>query len=128
MMPGANLQSPLLDPDRQAFIAKMDVAGRSPLDYQAGVLQALTLLNGKDLADATHPERSPLLGAVEAPFLDDKQRIEALFLATLSRLPSDDESRICSAQLAERSASDHPEVWSDILWAVLNSAEFALNH
>jgi hypothetical protein len=128
MTPGANLQSPLLDPDRQAFIAKMDVAGRSPLDYQAGVLQALTLLNGKDLADATHPERSPLLGAVEAPFLEDKQRIEAVFLATLSRLPSEAEAKICSTQLAERSTSDHPEVWSDILWAVLNSAEFALNH
>jgi hypothetical protein len=128
MMPGSNLQSPLLDPSRQAFIAKMDVAGRSPLDYQAGVLQALTLLNGNDLADATHPERSPLLGAVEAPFLEDDQRTEALFLATLSRLPSEDETKICTKQLADRSASDHPAVWSDILWALLNSAEFALNH
>lgn len=127
-MPGSNLQSPLLDPDRQAFIAKMDVASRSPLEYQAGVLQALTLLNGKDLAAATHPEQSPLLGAVEAPFLADRQRIEALFLATLSRLPSEDEAKICSTQLADRSASDHPEVWSDVLWALLNSAEFALNH
>ncbi|MCU0879429.1 MAG: DUF1549 and DUF1553 domain-containing protein [Pirellulaceae bacterium] len=128
MMPGSNVQSPLLDPERQAFIAKMDVAGRSPLEYQAGVLQALTLLNGKDLADATHPERSPLLGAVEAPFLEDQQRIDALFLATLSRLPNEDEAKICSKQLADRSASDHPAVWSDILWALLNSAEFALNH
>ena len=128
MMPGANVQSPLLDPQRQAFIAKMQTAGRSPLEYQAGVLQALTLLNGSDLAEATDPQKSPLLGSLEAPFLGDDERLALLFLATLSRSPTEEELTLCRKQLASRSDSDKAKGWSDILWAVLNSAEFALNH
>jgi hypothetical protein len=128
MIPGANVQSPLLDPQRQMFIAKMQVGGRSPLEYQAGVLQALTLLNGADLAEATDPKRSPLLGALEAPFLGDDDRLQTLFLATLSRRASQEELATCQRQLAGRSESDRAEVWSDILWALMNSAEFALNH
>ena len=128
MMPGTNIQSPLLDPQRQAFIAKMQVAGRSPLEYQAGVLQALTLLNGADLAEATDPQRSKLLGALEAPFLDDDDRLQALFLSSLSRPATDDELELCRKQLASRSESDRPKAWGDILWALMNSAEFALNH
>jgi hypothetical protein len=128
MMPGTNIQSPLLDPQRQAFIAKMQVAGRSPLEYQAGVLQALTLLNGADLAEATDPQRSKLLGALEAPFLGDDDRLQALFLASLSRPATEDELELCRKQLASRSESDRPKAWGDILWALMNSAEFALNH
>jgi hypothetical protein len=128
MMPGANVQSSLLDPQRQAFIAKMQVAGRSPLEYQAGVLQALTLLNGSDLAEATDPQKSPLLGALEAPFLGADEQLQTLFLATLSRPATDDELTLCKKQLASRSESDKAKAWSDILWALLNSAEFALDH
>ena len=128
MMPGANIQSPLLDPQRQAFIAKLSDGTRSPLDYQAGVLQALTLLNGADLAEATDPARSPLLGALEAPFLGEDERLQTLFLATLSRPASDEELAVAKNQLARRSESDKAKAWSDVLWALLNTAEFALNH
>jgi hypothetical protein len=128
MMPGANVPSPLLDPQRQAFIAKLEVKGLPLLEYQAGVLQALTLLNGADLAEATDPARSPLLGALEAPFLGDDERIQSLFLATLSRTPDADELALVHNQLAAHSESDKAKVWGDMLWALLNSAEFALNH
>ncbi|MEX2174491.1 MAG: DUF1549 and DUF1553 domain-containing protein [Pirellulaceae bacterium] len=128
MMPGANVASSLLDPQRQAFVAKMQVSGLPLLEYQAGVLQALTLLNGADLAEATDPARSPLLGAIEAPFLTGDDRLQTLFLATLSRPASEAELAICRNQLASRSESDQAKVWGDILWALLNSAEFALNH
>lgn len=128
MMPGANVQSPILDPQRQAFTAKMEVKGLPMLEYQAGVLQALTLLNGADLAEATDPQRSPLIGALEAPFLTSDERLQTLFLATLSRPASDEELVLVRNQLASRSESDQAKVWSDVLWALLNSAEFALNH
>jgi hypothetical protein len=91
-------------------------------------LQALTLLNGADLAEATHPERGPLLGSLEAPFLTDDDRLRTLFLATFSRQPTDDELSLCREQLAKYSDSDRAKAYSDILWALLNSAEFALNH
>jgi hypothetical protein len=128
MMPGANVQSPLLDPQRQAFIAKMEIKGLPMLEYQAGVLQALTLLNGADLAEASDPQKSPLIGALEFPLLTDDERIQTLFLATLSRTATDDEVKLVRDQIASRSQSDKAKVWSDILWALLNSAEFALNH
>lgn len=128
MLPGAPVASPLLDPERQAFLAKVQVAGRNALDYQAGVLQALALLNGRDLAAATDPERSPLLGAVSAPFFTDDDRVRTLFLAALTREPDPEELAACREQLAKYSASDRPKAFSDILWALFNSAEFALNH
>jgi hypothetical protein len=91
-------------------------------------LQALSLLNGADLAQATDPERSPLLGSLAAPFLNDDDRLQALFLAALARLPSDNERRACQQQLAKYDASSAGQGYSDVLWALLNSAEFALNH
>jgi hypothetical protein len=128
MMPGLNVNSPLLDPRRQAFIAKVQSSGRNALEYQAGILQALSLLNGNDLKEATDPEKSPLLGSIEAPFFTDDDRLRALFLAVFTRQPTDEELALCRAQLGKHSESDRGKAYSDVLWALLNSAEFALNH
>lgn len=128
MMPGINIESPLLDQQRQAFLAKLDTRGRNALDYQAGVLQALALLNGRDLAEATDPVNSPLLGSIQAPFFTDDDRLRALFLAAFARQPADDELTLCRAQLTKYSESDRAKAFSDVLWSLLNSAEFALNH
>ncbi len=56
-----------------------------PTEYLAGIPQALKLLNGRLVDDATDLERSDILVALEAPFLTDRERMETLFLATLSR-------------------------------------------
>lgn len=125
-MPGLNIASPLLDPQRQAFIAKVQSSGRNFLEYQAGVLQALTLLNGGDLAEATDPLKSPLLGSLEAPYFSENDRLQTLFLATLSRLPTQQELSFCQTKLAP--AGENAKNFADILWALLNSGEFALNH
>src|SRR5438105_7857955 len=95
MMAGVNVNNPLLDPQRQSFIAKVQSSGRNSLEYQAGVLQALSLLNGSDLAEATDPERSPLLGSLDAPFFSDDDRLRTLFLATFCRQPSEEELAAC---------------------------------
>src|SRR5207248_2914835 len=124
----AGVSSPLLDQQRQAFIAKVQSSGRNALEYQAGVLQALALLNGADLAEATDTERSPLLGSLAAPFFTDDDRLRTLFLAVFIRQPTDEELSLCRGQLAKYSESDRGKAYSDILWALLNSAEFALNH
>jgi Protein of unknown function (DUF1549)/Protein of unknown function (DUF1553) len=124
----ANVNSPLLDQQRQTFIAKVQSSGRNFLEYQAGVLQALALLNGSDLAEATDPERSPLLGSLQAPFFIDDDRLRTLFLATYSRQPTEPELSICRGQMAKHPDSDRGKAYSDVLWALLNSAEFALNH
>jgi hypothetical protein len=106
----------------------MEAGGRSPLEYQAGILQALTSMNGGEASEATDPQRSPLLGALEAPFLADADRVETLFLATLSRLPAEEERSLFVGHLEQSSPGERQKAWSNILWALVNSAEFSLNH
>ena len=81
----------LADPRRQAFLMKLQTQTRSVTDFELGVPQALTLLNGPELAAAADAAKSRLLVALEAPFLDDTARVEAAFLATLSRPPKPNE-------------------------------------
>ncbi len=99
-------------------------------EAETSILQALALMNGKLTSDATDLEKSETLVAVaEAPFLETRQRVESLFLATLSRKPAPEEL----AQMVEYvdrggAASDPKKALADVFWALLNSAEFALNH
>ena len=127
-MPGLNLRSPLLDPQRQQFLTKMQVQGKSPLDYQAGILQALTLINGADLTEATTAERGPLLLALDSPLFGDGDRLETMFLATVTREPTASERDVFLKHINSRSPSEKAKAWSDVLWALLNTAEFGTNH
>lgn len=114
---------------RQAFLNKFQAPTAGAAEYQAGIPQALTLMNGQLVADATDLEKSDLLGALSAPFFHDEQRVETLFLATLSRYPTAAE-KLQFVNYATRSSDPKQRraALSDILWALLNSAEFAMNH
>ncbi len=118
-----------LDPERQSFRAKFQSPTAGGPELQSGIPQALTLMNGAQIVEATDLERSGLLAALEAPFLSDEERVEALFLSTFTRLPSEHESTVLSTYLANGGANgDRRQALSDVCWALLNSAEFALNH
>jgi hypothetical protein len=56
----------------------------------------------------------------------DEEKIQELFLATLSRLPDDDEERAALDQL--RTWPDRSSGLADVLWALINTREFVLNH
>jgi hypothetical protein len=116
------------DPMRMEFVRRMRPPPGSATEYRAGTLQALMLMNGPTMAGVTAPDLSNLLGALGAPFMDDRARVEAMFLATLSRPPDADEERACVEMLtACETASDRNQTLSDMLWALLNSTEFAFN-
>jgi hypothetical protein len=117
------------DAPRGRFIAKFG-GGSRRTDQQASILQALALMNGDWLARQTDPERGEMLRAVvAAPFLDNKGRLESLYLATLSRPPRPEELRRMLAYLERGGpASDRRKALADIFWALLNSNEFLLNH
>jgi hypothetical protein len=101
--------------------------GQSRTDTQTSILQALAVLNGDWLARQTDPRQGATLKAVlSAPFLDDSSRIEALFLATLSRPPRPEEQARLLAHL--RRGRRPGEALGDVFWALLNSHEFLLNH
>jgi hypothetical protein len=98
-------------------------------EYQASIPQALTMMNGALLADATSISSSATLrGVIEAPFLDDDAKVETLFLAALSRQPTGVEASEMRRHLASYSEKTRREAFADIFWALLNSGEFLLNH
>jgi hypothetical protein len=115
---------------RKEFLERFTTQDEHPADQQRSILQALTLMNGRFAADAVSLDRGGTLPAVvEAPFLDTTARIEALFLASLSRPPTPEESARLS-EYVDRGGptSDPKQALADVFWALINSAEFTLNH
>lgn len=126
---GGNLRSRLFDPGRQQFVARMQSQSRDATEYQAGLPQALMLMNGPVITEATDLERSALLTSLEAPFFTDRQRVEVLVLASLSRPPTTAERERFEKHLnGAGDEADKRAALGDVLWALLNSAEFATNH
>jgi hypothetical protein len=121
---------------RAEFLTKFASTDR-PVDAETSILQALTLMNGKVTAAATSLERSETLAAViDAPFLTTAQRIETLYLATLSRKPTKKELdravKFVDDAVEEAKTEDKPkagnEALADVFWALMNSPGFLLNH
>jgi hypothetical protein len=95
--------------------------GYKPLEYQAGIPQALMLMNAKQfnattkaIAAATKTAKSP--DAV----------IDYLYLCTVSRHATAAETQKLAAYVQKQ--ANPQNAYGDILWALLNSSEFALNH
>ncbi len=96
--------------------------GADPNDYPAGIPQVLRLMNSDWMSRTGVVVR-------QAVKLDQPaaRNIEALFLATLARRPGGAESRRLTHYLQDN--ADQPaKAYGDILWALLNSSEFRLNH
>jgi hypothetical protein len=117
------------DPARAEFVRRMRPPQGDATEYRAGTLQALLLMNGALTARIAGHDSSSLLGALDAPFMADDDRIEALFFATLARKPDADEQSTCAKTLrACKTPKERHDALSDILWALVNSTEFAFNH
>ncbi len=98
-----------------------------------GIVSALVTLHG-DLLDQTSSERtSRLLAALQTPHLDQAGQMRWLYLSTLNRLPTQSEVQLLSSLTGLQSNQPPTEddmlvpLWqSDLLWALLNSTEFAM--
>jgi hypothetical protein len=101
-----------------------------PTEFQTSIPQALALMNGRFVNDATALERGGTLAAVaSAPFLDAHGRVETLYLAALCRKPTAEESdRLVKYVEKGGPSGDHDQALADVFWALLNSSEFVLNH
>jgi hypothetical protein len=118
-----------VDTNRVAFLNRFRAPTQGPTEYEGGVPQALTLMNGPLMQQATDLPSSDLLAALDAPFFTNYQRIEVLYLSTLARLPDDAERRKFGAHVEQATGdTGRRRALGDILWALLNSAEFTLNH
>jgi hypothetical protein len=120
--PNPALKRPGADP-RMAFVNFfLSEDGADPTQYQAGIPQALRLMNSPQLSGgAVVLEQA--LQAARSP----AQVIERLYLATLSRRPTPAENQRLTTFVRTHGAEAR-KAYRDILWALLNSSEFALNH
>jgi hypothetical protein len=117
------------DSPRGKLLARFG-GGQSRTDMQASILQALALMNGEWIARQADPERGEMLKAViSAPFLDDSERLESLFLATLSRRPrAQEKAHLLEHIESGRKRGKEKQALADVFWVLLNSHEFLLNH
>jgi len=113
---------------RQQFLTRFALAG--PIsEPETSVQQALTLLNGRIVAQAAEAEQSPTLIAItQTPHLTTSMKIESLYVSTLSRLPSGPETEKLLAYVAAASPDRESERLGDIFWMLLNCVEFRVNH
>lgn len=89
----------------------------------ASIPQALALMNTPQINNATRASRRTMLGRLLAETGDDGALVDELYLRSLSRLPTHEER---SAALVYRDSVDkRSEAFEDLLWALVNSAEFA---
>ena len=114
---------------RAQFLQKFADQSVPKTEAETSILQALSLMNGKMASDVTNLETSETLAAVlESPFLDNPGRIDTLYLAALSRQPDKDELKQMSDYVTAAGAANERAALADVFWALLNSAEFLLNH
>ena len=138
--------------DPQAQQALMTQLGklRGEASHAAlGIVQALVTLHGTAFDAVSRDSSSRLLQALNAPHMNDTKRLQWLFLSTLNRNPTQPEEAAFSQVIHEADASasnpeeskpdasktestekpetQPPATWqSDLLWALINSTEFAM--
>jgi hypothetical protein len=95
-------------------------------DRSPSLVQALHLMNATRLhAKIASPEgRAARLAKSEAP---PEEIVKELYLAAYSRLPDEEELTIARQAFAADGAT-RQSATEDVMWALINSAEFVLNH
>lgn len=84
--------------------------------------QTLYLMTDQTLLTKINNGRLRQLLASKKP---DREIVEELCLATLSRLPREDEQELFLQSVAKRTRQ---QGFADLMWALINSREFVLNH
>ena len=124
-----NPQGMMNNSPRDEFIRMFENSRDSVIEQQTTILQALSMMNGQFVSEATGLEKSATLAAVvEFPLMTTAERVETLYLAALSRPPRPDElERLVKYVDTGGAANDSKKALSDLFWALLNSSEFLFN-
>lgn len=97
-------------------------AGEDPTKYTHGVTQALRMMNSQSVVrgDGAQTKR------VTAREFPAEKRLEELYLMTLTRRPTPEETSLWQTVLA--SQKDPGRTAREVLWTLLNGSEFIFNH
>jgi hypothetical protein len=94
-------------------------------DGSASVLQVLSLANHPHVW-AKITDSKGRVARIAQEVGDDRRRIEEVYLAALGRLPRDNELRACLQYVGESQSA--VKGLQGILWGLLNTREFILQH
>ena len=96
-----------------------------PTSYSRGIPQALRLMNsGQFLGPRSE---AFIMKQIVEPGATAAQAVEQLYLRVLSRRPGEAESKLMLKYL-EQPGAQRQQLYAEIVWALLNSSEFSLNH
>ncbi len=91
----------------------------------SNLAQALQLINGPFVNDRMR-NASNRIGKLLAKKLNDRELLDELYLATLTRLPEPPEIQAFMAHVS--AASDRRKAWEDVHWTLINAKEFLFRH
>ena len=88
--------------------------------------QAFQLINGVTVRRALESRGNRIEAWLRRSETDMPGAIEDLFLTTLNRRPTDEETEATAAYL--KHGSNPRRAWEDVVWATLNAKEFLFRH
>ena len=94
-------------------------------DESSSIFQVLTIANHPRIWEKIKDPKGRLAKLLKES-LDDSQKIEELFLATLSRTPNENERTHCLEYI--KAASSSEKGYQGVFWSLLNTREFLLQH
>ena len=95
-------------------------------ERDSSVVQALHLMNSSKLTAKIAAEKGRAARLAAGDKTPD-QIVEELYLAAYSRPPNDEERKLATAAFTAAGATRRTAT-EDVLWALMNSAEFVFNH
>jgi hypothetical protein len=121
-----------MSPARAEFLQRFPPTLDRRTETQTSILQALYLMNGKIVSDATSVEQNKQLKYIAENSLGKIKTariVEQLYLIVLSRKPRPQELERLVPYIDKGGPSgDQRKALADVFWALLNSSEFTLNH
>jgi hypothetical protein len=97
-------------------------------DAKPSIVQALHLMNSRLLQEKlASKDPSARVQRLADSQLKPEEIVTELYLASYSRTPTDDELKIATAPFNSDGANRRAAI-EDVLWSLLNSAEFVFNH
>ncbi len=102
-----------------------EIACECERETDGSLAQALQFVNGKLIKEKLAlPDNR--IGRLLAARTADRDILEELYLATVSRFPTDEERRVMLAHVGGK--ENRRSAWEDVQWALLNSSEFRFRH
>jgi hypothetical protein len=127
VLPNAAAESPDFDKLRERFVKIFGNPPREPeTDFAPSVKAALFVLNDATFLGWLKAQPGNLIERLTA-LSEPGALADELYLSVLSRMPTADE-RADVAAFLEKHAADRPKALAQLVWGLLASSEFAVNH